>query len=43
MAKVHNWEDYLEDNYKDKPQKVKKFKDSEDKPKNKKRRKSWKD
>ena len=39
MAKIHNWEDYLEDEYEEKPQKIRKFKDSEDRPQ-KKRKKS---
>ena len=40
MGKVHNWEDYLEDDYEDKPQRLKKFKDAEDKMY--KKGKSWK-
>ena len=35
MAKVRDWENYLDEEYEEKPRKVKKFKDSEDRPQKK--------
>lgn len=38
MGKIRDWETYLEDDYEDRPQKIRKFKDNEDKSFKKKRK-----
>lgn len=35
MGKIHDWEKYLDEEFEEKPQKIRKFKDSEDRPQKK--------
>jgi hypothetical protein len=35
MGKVQDWEKYLNEDYEERPQKIRKFKDSEDRPQKK--------